>query len=131
MREPSQSQSTPTVSVRPEIEYSNEALDQIGLLTSVVEEGVEIGVRLGDEHGAPIDRVCVYKFTSVEDPSYSEIVIAFYSAADRERLIELFPVIAQGVGEWAHEMRDEEKLAVTSLISVRVRPLAFWSHVRS
>ena len=124
-----QNHSPSAAGIQPKIVYSDEALEQIGLLKAIVEKGVEIGVGLADAYGAPVDRACVYKFTSIEDPSYSEIVLAFYSAADRERLSDLFLIVAQGVGEWAHEQQDEAVRALTELVSTDVLPLEFWPDV--
>ena len=86
---------------------------------------------LSSDYKVPVGAVRVSRFVSKDDPSFIEIFVTFYSGAERQKLIEFFPILSEHLGEWGNSQPDAVRTALTSKLTMEILPIGLWQYVRS
>ena len=119
------------VSQEPLIVFEPNAIHHIGQYFPFIEEAIKIGVTLSSDYKVPVGAVRVSRFVSKDDPSFIEIFVTFYSGAERQKLIEFFPILSEHLGEWGNSQPDAVRTALTSKLTMEILPIGLWQYVRS
>ena len=110
----------------PTISYDPSLVPRVRPYKAQCEGFLRGAVSLAGAHGLQIERVKVYHFRSVEDPSYEEYVFSFYSRSTDDLLVEFFETLAEYRGAWLEDLPEAARKRFGDKVSIELKPLASW-----
>ncbi len=105
--------------------------ESLGVLRPLINEVVRLVSEEGEKMGVPISRASASRFVSKEVPGYEEIVVTFFSDAERSNIVDFFSRLTEFVGAWRRSQSGVAARDFAEHLAVDIMPLEFCRDVRS